>query len=333
MLFFVVCACFALFPEQVLRGAQTGLSLCINAVIPSLLPFMLISTCLIKSNFSRPLGAVISKILTPLTGMSKSGCVCFISGILGGYGTGARTVYECYRQRQITLNEAEKLMAFCNNAGPLFVIGTVGVGFYASKSLGVSLWLIQVVTALLCASFFREKNTQEKTSLRGEWSEYKKNKPSFGELITESAIESSAAILNVCVFVITFSAVLEILPFGDYPLLSGILEVTRGSAEFSRMGTKMIPYVSAIIMWGGMSVHFQAGALTGGKLKLNKYYTGKVISSVLAFIITKLTLGDMNIFLFWIIVFISAFIIAITIKHFCLPKYTRQCGCRQQPRS
>jgi len=333
MLFFVVCACFALFPEQVLYGAQTGISLCINAVIPSLLPFMLISTCLIKSNFSRPLGAVISTILTPLTGMSKSGCICFVSGILGGYGTGARAVYESYKQKQISLNEAEKLMAFCNNAGPLFVIGTVGVGFYASKSLGVSLWLIQVVTALICAAIWREKNKEEKTSLREEWNEYKKNKPSFGELITVSAIESSAAILNVCVFVITFSAILEILPFGDYPFLSGVLEVTRGSAELSRLGTKMLPYVSAIIMWGGMSVHFQAGALTAGKLKLHKYYAGKIFSSVLAFLITKLTLGDINIFLFWIIVSVSALLIVITIKHFCLSKYTRQRGFHQQPHS
>ena len=60
MLFFVICACFALFPAQVLAGAQSGLALCINAVIPSLLPFMLFSACIIKSNFSRPLGALLS---------------------------------------------------------------------------------------------------------------------------------------------------------------------------------------------------------------------------------------------------------------------------------
>ena len=121
MLFFVICSAFALFPEQVLCGAQNGLALCINAVIPSLLPFMLVSSCIIKSKFSRPLGAVLERVLGTLTGMSSAGCVCFITGILGGYGAGARSVVESYREKQISKKEAQRLLAFCNNAGPLFI--------------------------------------------------------------------------------------------------------------------------------------------------------------------------------------------------------------------
>ena len=89
MLFFVICAVFALYPENVLSGAQNGLALCLNAVIPSLLPFFVISGCIIKSNFARPLGAMLSKILSPITGISGQGCVCFITGLIGGYGAGA----------------------------------------------------------------------------------------------------------------------------------------------------------------------------------------------------------------------------------------------------
>ena len=102
MLFFVVCACFALFPDKVLSGAQNGLALCINAVIPSLLPFMLVSSCIIKSGFSVPLGRFTGKILTPLTGISEDGCICFITGLLGGYGAGARAVYESYAAKRIS---------------------------------------------------------------------------------------------------------------------------------------------------------------------------------------------------------------------------------------
>ena len=143
MLFFAVCVCFAVFPEEVLFGAQTGLALCLNVVIPSLLPFMFISLCVIKSNFSRPLGAFLGKFLTPVTNMSPDGCICFITGLIGGYGAGVRAIYENYRQKRISFDEAQRLMMFCNNAGPLFVVGSVGVSFFINKSIGITLYVVQ----------------------------------------------------------------------------------------------------------------------------------------------------------------------------------------------
>ncbi|MBE7034091.1 MAG: hypothetical protein E7406_07695 [Ruminococcaceae bacterium] len=333
MLFFAVCACFALFPEKVLYGAQTGLALCINVVIPSLLPFMLITTCVIKSNFSRPLGILLGKVLTPITNMSPDGCICFITGILGGYGAGARAIYENYKQKRISLAEAERLMAFCNNAGPLFVMGTIGVGFFLSKTVGIALLVIQVITSLICARLFSGNFVKEKSSVREEWDFYKKNKPSLGELIISSAIESGSAIINVCVFVITFSAVLEILPFGEYPFLSGILEVTRGVAEISRTGTSSLPVISALIAWGGMSVHLQADSLSGGLFGKKLYYAGKICASLIAFFIAKVTGTDIYVIMFASVISIAVLLVLKIVKNLFFREYTRQHEYRQQPHS
>ncbi len=330
MLFFVVCACFALFPEQVLYGAQNGLALCINAVIPSLLPFMLVSSCVIKGGFSRPLGAMLSKVLSPLTNMSTAGCVCFVTGLFGGYGAGARAVYESYREKQISKEEAERILPFCNNAGPLFIIATVGISFFMSKSIGVLLFLVQVVTALVCARVLGEEREEKGIKIKDEWNYYKKNKPPLGELITSSAIESGGAIINACVFVITFSAILEILPFGEYSILSGILEVTRGCSELSRAGTKALPLISALLSWGGMSVHFQASALSKGRFNMKIYYFGKVLASVIAYLITKAVCADTYMFSYLAIGIILA---VIASKFLFSPKGTRQRVFRQQQRS
>lgn len=333
MLFFIVCACFAFFPEKVLYGAQTGLALCINVVIPSLLPFMLVSLCVIKSKFSRPLGALVGKVLTPVTNMSSDGCICFITGIFGGYGAGARAVYESYKQKRISLEEANRLFAFCNNAGPLFIIGTVGISFFTSKMIGITLLFVQIITALICARLFCGNIQTGRVSIREEWDFYKKNKPSFGELVISSAIDSGSVILNVCVFVITFSAVLEILPFGEFPFLSGILEVTRGVAELSRMGTSALPLISALIAWGGISVHLQADSLSGGLFSKKLYYTGKVCAATIAFFITKVTGADLYVLLFALITITALLLIINIIKNLFFPKYTRQRECRQQPHS
>ena len=330
MLFFFLCASFALFPEQVLYGAQNGLALCINAVIPSLLPFMLVSSCVIKGGFSRPFGAMLSKILSPITNMSTAGCVCFVTGLFGGYGAGARAVYESYKEKQISKEEAERILPFCNNAGPLFIIATVGISFFMSKSVGVLLFFVQVATALICARVLGAETDKKRMRIKDEWDYYKKNKPSLGELITTCAIESGGAIINACVFVITFSAILEILPFGEYSLLSGILEVTRGCSELSRTGTKALPLISALLSWGGMSVHFQASALTKGEFNMRIYYFGKVLAGAIAYLITKAVCSDTYMFSYLAIGILM--IVAVTKLLFSL-KGTRQRVFRQRRHS
>lgn len=321
MLFFVICACFALFPAEVVNGAQSGLALCINALIPSLLPFMVISSCIIASGFSRPLGALLSKILTPITGISSAGCVCLVTGLIGGYGTGARAVLESYKKNYITKEESEKLLAFCNNAGPLFIMGTVGISFFSSKSIGLMLFTVQIITALICARVFGGNCADEKMSVPQIWSDYKKNKPSMGGLVSRAAIESGYAIVTACVFVITFSAILEIIPLGSYGALSGIIEVTRGCGEASRMGTKALPFVSALLYWGGISVHFQANALTEGNFSMKKYYTGKIIGCMVAYLVTSIVCSDLNILMATGIVVIAATLIFIIIKRLFFSKY------------
>ncbi len=321
MLFFIVCACFALFPEQVLYGAQNGLALCINAVIPSLLPFMLISLCVIKSGFSYPLGVVLSKFLSPVTNLSTAGCTAFVTGLFGGYGAGAKAVYESYKEKQISKEEAEKILPVCNNAGPLFVIATVGLSFYLSKSIGIMLFVVQMVTALICARVFAPEKERKNEKIKYAWDYYKKNKPPLGELITKSATQSASAIINVCVFVITFSAILEILPLGEYRLLAGVLEVTRGVAELSREGAQSLPFISALLSWGGMSVHFQASALTKGELNMKTYYMEKIIASAISYLITLAICSDTYMFFY-----IAISIVAITLlaRSLVSPKGTRQ---------
>ncbi len=328
MLFFIVCACFALFPAQVLWGAQSGLALCLNAVIPSLLPFMFVSSCIIKSGFSKPLGIIFSKVLTPLTGISPIGCVCFITGILGGYGAGAKAVSECFREGQITKEEAEKLLPICNNAGPLFIIGTIGISFFGGKGVGINLFLVQVLTVLICASLFGGSFPMQKETFSESLEEYKKNKPSIGKLVTGAAVQSGGAIITACVFVITFSAVLEIFSLGSYSFLYGIAEVTRGCSELSRYGYDALPLISAFVAWGGLSVHFQADALTEGSFSMKNYYLVKFLASIIAFAITKICFNDLS-----LIFFASAGVLALMLIKNFVSKHARQHGFRQQRHS
>ena len=305
MLFFVICAAFALFPDKVISGAASGAALCINAVIPSLLPFMLVSSCLIKSGFSRPLGSILSKIISPFTGLGSSGCVCLLTGLIGGYGAGARAVFDSFAEGRISKAEAERLLAFCNNAGPLFVIGTVGIGFFSDVRAGAVLYIMLVISSIICAAAGGGEG--ECKALRSEWEFYRKNKPPAGRLISDCAVSSACAMGTVCVFVITFSAIINLLPT-DNAVLAGIIEVTCGLRGLSRGGASALPAAAALLSWGGLSVHFQASALCGGKFSMKKYYIGRVFMAIVSFSLMYIYCCDTYVFALVLTVIAAALI-------------------------
>lgn len=55
----------------------------------------------------------------------------------------------------MTRGEAERLLAFCNNSNPVFLISVLGAGVFGSVRTGVWLWLIHILSALLTGLVFR----------------------------------------------------------------------------------------------------------------------------------------------------------------------------------
>jgi hypothetical protein len=86
----------------------------------------------------------------------------FICGIISGYPIGAKSVCDIYARGKISKSEAESLLAYCNNSGPLFVIGAVGVGIYGSLTVGVALYMVHIFCAIM-NHFTQKARAQRKT--------------------------------------------------------------------------------------------------------------------------------------------------------------------------
>ena len=76
-------------------------------------------------------------------------------GIISGYPVGAKIVANLKENNLCTKLEAERLIAFTNNSGPLFIVGTVGVGMFYSPSLGLILLFTHVLSCLTVGFLFR----------------------------------------------------------------------------------------------------------------------------------------------------------------------------------
>lgn len=63
--------------------------------------------------------------MKPLFNVPGEGAFPLIMGIISGYPVGAKIVTNFRKENICTKEEAERLLTFTNNSGPLFIIGTV----------------------------------------------------------------------------------------------------------------------------------------------------------------------------------------------------------------
>lgn len=75
-------------------------------------------------------------------------------GIVGGYPVGARAAITSYERGLCTKTECERMLSFCNNSGPAFILGVVGAGVFANSSAGMLLYLAHVLASLSVGSVF-----------------------------------------------------------------------------------------------------------------------------------------------------------------------------------
>ncbi len=111
--------------EQAIAYAATGLSLWYEKMIPTLVPFMIISGILIRTGYSELFAGLFVPLLKPLFRVSNACIYCIVIGFLCGFPMGAVVISESYRQGKLTREEASYLLTFCNNIGPIYFTGFV----------------------------------------------------------------------------------------------------------------------------------------------------------------------------------------------------------------
>ncbi len=267
----LAAACALLiFPSQAAHGAENGLRYSLSILIPSLYPFMVLSVFVVKSGLSERLGRVLEKPTQALFRLPGNAVASVIMSIIGGYPAGARSAAALYESGAITQEQAERMMCFCVNAGPSFVITAVGIGFLKSAQAGNILFVSQLVSffamGILSGIFCRRS---------AEPTQQKKIQPHYGTVhaFIGSAADAAYSTLMMCCFVILFAALMNLLRIIPAPhslsvLCSALLEVTGGCADLAAGGTPLWAFAFAV-GWGGVCVHLQVFSCLGS-IKINR---------------------------------------------------------------
>ena len=179
-------------------------------------------------------------------------------GFIGGYPVGARTAIALYENGQCSRAEAERLLAFCNNSGPAFILGVVGTGVFGSGAAGLLLYLAHVAASLLVGVLFRFYRYREppRPSRRPE-AHFQAAR--FSTAFTRSVTGSLASALNICAFILFFTVTIRMLT------LSGVL------TGLARLLSRLCAPLGLDQVWaerlltGLLEVSSGVSSLTGGR--------------------------------------------------------------------
>lgn len=122
ILFLILTGCILTHSQLSLSYAAAGLELWFQKMIPSLLPFMILSGIMVRLQLTEKISMLIYPLIKPLFRVRKNVCYCMLIGFLCGFPMGARTVAQLYEQGGLTKQEASYLLAFCNNIGPVYFL-------------------------------------------------------------------------------------------------------------------------------------------------------------------------------------------------------------------
>ena len=236
---------------QVRQDVSAALALCARSVIPALFPFLVVSTLLLL-------------------------------GLVGGYPIGPRTTAELYRQGALRRDEAERLLAFSNNSNPVFLISVLGLGVFGSVRVGIWLWLIHLLSALLTGLCFR----QYQTGPAGPQN-VTRSSPfhtvSFSSALVESVRSACSGMLSVCAFVLFFYVLARPLSALSFPLGPALVGATELFSLTSLLTADRFGFVLAAAAsgWGGISVLCQTAAvLEGSGLSPRPCVLGKAVQGL-----------------------------------------------------
>lgn len=297
--------------------AGKAAAMCIELILPSLFPFLVLSNLVIGMGYARALGKACAPVMRRLFNLSGACAGPFLMGIIGGYPIGAKSAVALYESGQCTQSECERMLSFCNNSGPAFILGVVGSGIFSSSKAGILLYAAHVLASVTVGILFRSYKKGENTTAAGH-KPVLYEQPHFASVFTSSVTRALASVGNISAFVIFFavatdllfsSGILSAAVRGIAWLLSpleitqssieriaiGFLEMTSGLSGLSgaagNVGTQL-SMAAFILGWAGISVHCQVlSFLDSGGLSLKPYILGKLMHGAISAVYVRLFLA------------------------------------------
>ena len=288
-------------------GAYDGLIICGQIIIPSLFPFMVLSSFITRSGLSSMLGKIFSPFARLFYLPKDAGLPLFLS-FIAGYPVGASTASRLHEDGTLSSDEALRMTCFAVCGGPAFIVKAVGQGMLGSVRAGILLLSAHISAAVLLGIFSgiysrlsdRRRRKTDKGSAPAQppaeqshvdihTSAVSAKRKSVADAFVESVRDGCTGMFSICGCVIIFSCILSIISSFNLPetastALGCLLEVTTGCFNAASSGN--LVFIAAVLGFGGLSVCCQIFSAAGG-LRINyvKFFSFRLMHAALSAVI------------------------------------------------
>lgn len=279
----MLCLLFLLliFHNETVIGTQNGLLLWYQILIPSLLPFILVTNALAETNAYQSAASRFQKLFP---GRIYEVMAIFL-GNLCGYPIGGKILNDFVRNNYITERKANRVLSLSSQASPMFLIGYVHLHII-NNEIPLSVFLISIyLPVLIYYPFIKDTDTNEYHSAS--------TFSSHPFCITDTFLHAVQTMVMIGMYVIIFSILLCILlPICTHTtpkLLLSFLEITTGVKLLSSLSISSslkLSLLCALSAFGGLCSAFQIqGVLDYHGASIKKYLLDKLLLSASTFLI------------------------------------------------
>lgn len=269
--------------KAAIAGAREGVTLCMQTLLPSLFPLLFTTSLLVPCMTFSHNG--FSRLLCWLFRIPAGSQGVLLTGLLGGYPVGARSVGQAFQDGQLTQQTASRMLIFCNASGPAFIFG-IGCNLFQSPRIPWLLWGIHILSCLITARLLGPKNNELGSS-----------RPPTAVSLPEALRCSLRGMAEICGWVILMRVLISImsrwclwyLPPVLRLIFTGLLELTNGCLCLSELSSQGLSFVlnAAFLGFGGLCVAlqtFSAAATVSTRL----YLPGKLLQCCISILIAGL---------------------------------------------
>ncbi|MBR2734889.1 MAG: hypothetical protein IKE05_01695 [Clostridia bacterium] len=309
----VYMALIIIYPQTISSGIKNGINCCLDVLIPSMFPFMVAASIVSLSGMEKKTKSIFGAASKFLFYLPPHAVPAIIMSLFGGYPVGAYCVKSLYKSREINKEQMNRMMCFCVNFGPAFIISALGQTLLNNLKAGFILFFIQVIASILIGvitgiiarikkhDFYLIKNHSRQ-----------KNSLSFSRTLIEACNDASKSLFGMCTIITLFFGIvslvnkLELISYISRLLLKinvplhtsstillSLIEMTQ-SCIISAKNTSTPYYIySWIIGFGGICAHTQIIAqLSDCPFKYTKFLIMRIINGLFTSVVTALIIKN-----------------------------------------
>lgn len=262
------------------QGATNGIELSLKIVIPSLLPMLIITNSIVKSKCADVFDLIFGGITKHILNLPRQVTACVIFGLLGGYPAGAILTKTLLQKGYIDDGVARRILRFNFSGGIAFIITAIGTIKYNNTRLGVLLYLVITLSAIIIAFFegLFYKRENEQTHIA---------RLDISDAVIEAVEDGTKSILIMTSYIVLFSVISKIFELPYY--IAPLLEITNGI--FDKRLDASFSLLAFYLSFGGICVHFQIfDVIKQAKMNYFDFLLHRIIGAMLTYFLGKIAM-------------------------------------------